>query len=140
MKSTDLTYLKRFATRELEPGHFDHRGHLWMAWLHLNHYDVDEASRRVCHGIRDLAAKFGAPEKFNHTLSEALMRIMAGRMSKGGANDFDAFLRANPDLVDDCISVVARHYSDELLKSQSARRGWVEPDRLPLHKLSERYQ
>jgi hypothetical protein len=134
MKPVDETYLERFAARDLGPEDFDHRGHLRMAWLHLVRYDVDEASRRVCSGIRDLAAKFDVPEKFNHTLSEALMRIMAGRMSRDGAEDFDAFLRANPDLVDDCIGVLALHYSDELLNSDSARGGWVEPDRLPLSK------
>lgn len=133
MQLTDDEYLERFAARELGPEHFDHRGHLWMAWLHLARYDVDEASQRVCDGIRDLATKFGVPEKFNHTLSEALMRIMAGRMYGEGAADFDAFLQANADLVDDCVGVLARHYSDELLNSDAARTGWVLPDRLPLN-------
>lgn len=137
MKPADETYLERFAARDLGPEDFDHRGHLWMAWLHLVRYDVDEASRRVCSGIRDLAAKFDVPEKFNHTLSEALMRIMAVRMRRCGTEDFDAFLHANPDLVDDCIGILARHYSGELLSSESARGGWVEPDRLPLNKLIE---
>ncbi len=133
MQLTDDEYLERFAARELGPESFDHRGHLWMAWLHLARYDVDEASQRVCDGIRDLATKFGVPEKFNHTLSEALMRIMAWRMQGGGKEDFDAFLQANADLVDDCIGVLARHYSDELLNSDAARTGWVLPDRLPLN-------
>lgn len=134
MQLTDDVYLEQFAARELGPEHFDHRGHLWMAWLHLTHYDLEEANRRVCDGIRELATKFGVPEKFNHTLSEALMRIMAGRMQGDGEMDFDSFLQSNPDLVDDCIGVLARHYSDELLNSDAARSGWVEPDRLPLNK------
>ncbi|MEJ2403004.1 MAG: hypothetical protein P8171_01745 [Candidatus Thiodiazotropha sp.] len=133
MKSIDENYLAKFAARELGPEHFDHRGHLWMAWQHLACYEVDEASRRVCQGIRELAVKFGVPEKFNHTLSEALMRIMAERMRGDSSNDFDAFLRANPDLDDDCIGVLARHYSDKRLNSESARSAWVEPDRLPLN-------
>ncbi len=132
MKLADDTYLERFAARDLAPEDFDHRGHLRMAWQHLIRYDVDEASRRVCHGIRELAAKFGEPQKFNHTLSEALMRIMAERMSRGRAMEFETFLSANTDLVDDCVGVLARHYSEGLLNSDSARAGWVEPDRLPL--------
>jgi hypothetical protein len=133
MQLNDDTYLEQFASRELGPEHFDHRGHLRMAWLHLARYDVDEASRRVCDGIRELAIKFGAPEKFNHTLSEALVRIMAGRMEGDGMKDFNAFLRANPGLVDDCLGVLAQHYSDERLQSTAARAGWVAPDRLPLN-------
>jgi len=133
MQLNDDAYLEQFAARELGPEHFDHRGHLHMAWLHLTRYDVDEASRRVCDGIRELAAKFGAPEKFNHTLSEALVRIMAKRMAGDGGNDFEAFLQANPELVDDCLGVLARHYSVEFLHSAAARTGWLAPDRLPLN-------
>ena len=80
MTLNDTDYLLQFERRELGPEHFDHVGHLRMAWLHLEHYAVDEAIARVCGGIRDLANKFGVPEKFNHTLSEALMRVMFSRM------------------------------------------------------------
>lgn len=131
MQSDETTYLKQFECLELGPEHFDHVGHLYMAWLHLKHYDLEEANTRVCNGIRRLADKFGVPEKFNHTLSEALMRIMAGRMHDRG-QDFDTFLRNNPDLVDDCRGVLARHYSDACLTSEAARAGWVEPDREPI--------
>jgi hypothetical protein len=60
------------------------------------------------------------------------MRIMAERMNRGRAMEFETFLSANQDLVDDCVGVLARHYSEGLLNSDSARAGWVEPDRLPL--------
>lgn len=122
----ESTYLSRFEHLELGPEHFDHVGHLYMAWLHLRNYDLEEACERVCTGIRGLADKFGVPEKFNHTLSEALMRIMATRMVKGEA--FEAFLQANPDLVDGCKGLLAHYYSDERLLSEQARVGWVEPD------------
>jgi hypothetical protein len=131
MQTDETRYLEQFEQLELGPEHFDHVGHLYMAWLHLKHYDLEEANARVCTGIRNLADKFGVPEKFNHTLSEALMRIMAGRMNDR-SDAFDAFLQANPDLVDDCRGVLARHYSDECLTSDRARAGWVEPDREPI--------
>lgn len=127
MSLDENTYLKRFEQLELGAEHFDHRGHLYMAWLHLKHYDLEEACERVCTGIRRLADKFGVPEKFNHTLSEALMRIMAVRLSED--DSFDDFLQANPDLVDDCRGVLARYYSDETMLSEQARSGWVLPDR-----------
>lgn len=130
MSLDESTYLKRFAQLELGPEHFDHIGHLYMAWLHLKHYDLEEASERVCSGIRGLADKFGVPEKFNHTLSEALMRIMAARLEK--EMTLDAFLHANPDLANDCKGLLARYYSDECLLSEKARVGWVKPDRKPI--------
>ncbi|MEJ2060472.1 MAG: hypothetical protein P8Y64_08295 [Gammaproteobacteria bacterium] len=132
MPHDDETYLARFQARDLGPEYFDHKGHLYMAWLHLNHYDLEEANTRVCEGIHDLADKFGAPEKFNHTLSEALMRIMAKRIHGDMSHNFEAFLAANPDLVTDARGVLARHFSEERLTSPEARAAWVEPDREPI--------
>ncbi|GGB86649.1 hypothetical protein GCM10011352_10680 [Marinobacterium zhoushanense] len=125
----DKTYLELFASRALGPEHFDHRGHLRLAWLHLVHFTEEEARQRVCSGIRELATRFGAPEKFNHTLTEALMRIIELRMRGQVIRSFDAFLRENPDLLNDAKSLLDRHYSAELLNSDRARTNWVEPDR-----------
>jgi hypothetical protein len=47
MKSIDENYLAKFAARELGPEHFDHRGHLWMAWQHLACYEVQEFLRSL---------------------------------------------------------------------------------------------
>ena len=129
MPLDDDTYLDHFERRALGPEHFDHLGHLRMAWLHLNRYGLEEGNRRVCEGIRQLAAQFGAPQKYHRTLSEALMRIMARRMCDAGTQDFDGFLAANRDLVTDALAVLARHYSGERLHSPQARAAWVEPDR-----------
>ena len=126
----DRTYLERFASLDLEPEHFDHRGHLFIAWLHLIHYDEDEAVQRVCEGLRGLASKFGAQGKYHQTLTEALVRIMARRMRSG--EGFEAFLEANPDLLKDCQSTLSHYYSDERLHSETARVGWVAPDRQTL--------
>ncbi len=131
MHLDDDACLRRFDALTLDPEHFDHRGHLRVAWLQLRRHGTDEACRRVCTGIRALATRFGAPEKFNHTLSEALVRIMATRLKEH--EDFDAFLQANPDLVSDCLGVLGHYYSDERLFSRAARKGWVAPDRARLN-------
>ena len=128
----DDAYLEHFKSRDLGPEYFDHRGHLYMAWLHIAHLGLKQASVCVCEGIRDLANKFDAPEKFNYTLSAALMQIIAGRMVGEASNCFDSFLAMNPDLVNDARGVIARHFSDELLDSDIARESWVEPDLEPI--------
>jgi hypothetical protein len=133
MQLDDSTFLRRFASRDLGQEHFDHRGHLRMAWLHLVHFGLDEANRRVCEGIRDLAIKFEAPEKYSHTLTEALMRIMSARLTDETCGDFERFLKSNRDLVDDAEGVLARHYSRQRLTSAEARAGWLEPDLMPIH-------
>lgn len=126
------TFLARFETRDLGPEFFDHLGHLYMAWVHLRRYGLEEANRRVCDGIRDLAAKFDAPEKYSHTLTEALMRIISLRMDRAGKQDFETFLETNPDLVEDAQGVLARYYSAPHLNSAEARSSWVEPDLSPI--------
>ncbi len=132
MQLDERTFLERFEARDLSPAAFDHRGHLWMAWTHLRHFPLDDAIGRVCVGIRELASRFGAPDKFNWTLTEALMRIMAARLRAQPEQDFDRFLERNPDLVDDARGVLAHHYSAERLDADAARRAWVAPDLAPI--------
>ena len=132
MQLDDDSFLNRFETRDLGPEHFDHRGHLRMAWLHLDRYGLEEANARVCQGIRDLAIKFNAPEKFSHTLTEASMRIIAARMHGGKTKPFEQFLQHNRDLVADARGVLARHYSAACLDSPTARAAWIEPDLEPI--------
>lgn len=124
-------YLHRFERRELGPEHFDHAGHLLMAWVHLRHYGAQEATRRVCDGVRELASAFGAPEKYSHTLTVAFMRIISQRTQEQPSDSFEGFLAANPDLVQDAQSLLLRHYSRDRLNSDQARHGWLEPDLEP---------
>jgi hypothetical protein len=128
-------YLKRFELGELGPEHFDHRGHLLMAWIHLCHYGQNEATARVCRGVKELAAKFGAPEKYNHTLTIAFMLIIKQRMFGEAVGDFHHFLVANPDLVQDARAVVLQHYSRERLDSPKARSEWLVPDLKPFDQM-----
>jgi hypothetical protein len=128
VNTNERTYLRQFEQRTLGPESFDHRGHLYMAWAHLCVYEFDDANTRVCEGVRELATKFGASDKFNWTLTEALMRIMSGRMRDCPECSFDEFLEMNPDLLDDANGLLLRHYSEEVLGSPEARKMWVEPD------------
>jgi hypothetical protein len=134
MPQDENDYLKRFERRTLGPEHFDHLGHLKMAWIHLRYYDRAEATRRVCEGVEELATAFGAPEKYSHTLTEALMRIIAQRMQGEAARDFERFLQLNRDLVEDAQQVVLRHYSRQRLEDPLARLQWVEPDLAPIER------
>lgn len=130
-KLSDEDFLRRFLACRLEPAEFDHRGHLRAAWLALRHHPVDEAVEHACAGIARLAAKFGAHGKYNRTMSEALVRLMA---HDGAADEasLDGFLVAHPAFVHDISGLLARHYSDERLRSPPARAAFLPPDRAPL--------
>lgn len=116
----------------LPPSSFDHRGHLRLAWILLQRSPLPEAVARACEGIRAYAAHLGATQKFHHTLTEALMRLMHARRAADPALGWEAFLAENEELVRDARGLIRRHYSDELLASDAARTAFVSPDREPL--------
>ena len=129
---SDSEFLAGFEACELPPVAFNHVGHLRVAWICLHRFGREEAERRVCTGIARFAAKLGVPQKYNHTLTVALVRLMA----QGGATDatgsFSSFLASNRALVDDAKGVLARHYSSPLLESPAAKGAFVAPDLSPL--------
>jgi hypothetical protein len=131
MAITGEKFLEQFESQTLKPELFDHYGHLRLAWLYLNKYPLKIAVEKVTGGISTYASSLGATDKFQHTLTEAIVRIMANRLNCGNDDSFEAFLVTNRDLVDDIYSVVRLHYSDERLNSDLARSSFVDPDLIP---------
>ena len=131
MTITDEKFLAQFESQTLNPELFDHYGHLRLAWLYLNKYPLETAIDKVTNGIATYASSLGATDKFQHTLTEAIVRIMANRLNCSNEDSLKAFLVTNQDLVDDICSVVKLHYSDERLNSDAARTSFVAPDLLP---------
>lgn len=130
--SDDHAFLTRFERCQLDPAEFNHQSHLRIAWIYLNRYDLTAANTRICQGIQRFAGHVGATEKFHHTLTEALVRIVAHRLKQGSTSDFDDFLATNSDLLIDARGVLARYYSEAVLNSEQARHHWVEPDRIAI--------
>ena len=129
---SDEEFLRQFERLELDPDLFDHRGHLRLAWLYLQRLPLDEAIERTTRGIRAYANSLGAPGKFRHTMTEAIVRIMAKRVETGRAETLEEFLADNPELLTDLPRVLARHYSPGRLDSEAARHRFLSPDRAPL--------
>jgi len=127
---SDDQFLAAFLDCSMPPAGFDHLGHVRATWLLLQRRPLHDAIEDTCNGIARLAAHLGVPGKYNRTLSEALVILMA---HGGGATlAWPDFLAANGQLMDDARGLLARHYSDERLNSPAARKRFVPPDRLPL--------
>ncbi len=124
----DETFLAYFENCTLDPECFDHLGHIRLAWLYLNHYDLDTAIQRTCTGIKAYAESLGATRKFHYTLTDAMVRIMAMRIEASDSGSLQQFLDKNPDLVEDAPGVISRYFSEEQLEQEAARCGRVEPD------------
>lgn len=127
----DKAFLEQFENLTLDSIHFSHTGHLRCAWLYLSSNDLDTALRLICSGIKAYAESLGSTTKFNLTLTDAFVRIMAKRMKQTEAPDWQSFLDHNDDLVSDALSVLSEHFSKELLFSETARTSLVKPDHRP---------
>jgi len=124
----DREFLNQFEAHTLDPSYFGHQGHLRLAWLYLNSYPLETAISKVTTGISSYAESLGATDKFQHTLTEAIVRIMAIRLEPDTPVSLELFLARNNDLVENIWGVVGRYYSQETLNSELAKAQFVEPD------------
>lgn len=125
---SDKEFIQQFEQQTLSPEEFDHKGHLRIAWLYLSRDELMNAVERVCGGIKAYAESLGATDKFHHTLTEAIVRLMAVRMGSESEESFEDFLKVNSDLVNNLPQVLAKHYSQSVLDSQPAKKEYVVPD------------
>jgi len=126
----DEEFLRAFEERRLQPGTFHHADHLRLAWLCVNHYGERVAENYLLEGIRTMAQKAGAPEKFLYTTTVAWTRLVAEAIRNDSvACSFEGWIERHPGLLD--RQLLLKHYSKERLDSAEARGGWLEPDLLP---------
>jgi len=100
-----------------------------MAFEMLARHDFAETVLHYSRALRALTARAGKPEAFHQTVTIAFLALIAERMARGQADDFAAFVRANPDLLEK--SVLGRWYGPEPLASEAARRTFLLPDLAP---------
>jgi hypothetical protein len=113
------------------PGPFGHREHLCLTWLVLERESsVDAAAERVSATIRRLAEAHGRPQRYNRTLSEAWVRIVAHCRAASPGEPFHGMVARYPWLLDKRL--LRRHYSSRVLASPQARREWISPDLEPI--------
>jgi hypothetical protein len=123
MHARDLETLEEIIARR---GGFSHREHLELVWNYLGRYPVDAASQAVAGAIRHVARLHGASDKFHDTMTQSWVRLVAFHRASSQATTFEGFLADNPGLLD--RSLLERHYTRDLLFSDDARSGWIEPD------------
>jgi hypothetical protein len=131
VSAADQEFLCRFERAEFVGHEFGHRQHVRMAWLYTRLYGPAEAEERATHGLLNLVRQHGVPQKYNDTLTRAWVRVVAHHLAQGApTRDFDVFIAGFPALSRG--DLMLRHYSAEVLWSDEARVGWVEPDITPL--------
>ena len=115
-----------FEAGDIRPGGFNHAAHVIVAYQLLTRYEFLEAVSRYTRGIRELASRAGAPEKFNITITLAFLSLIAERMADAPSSDAEAFVRDNSDLM--TIDVLRGRYSNTRLNKSLARSVFLMPD------------
>jgi hypothetical protein len=108
---------------------FGHREHVHLTWLAVRRHGVPAAIDLVSKGIQRTARYAGAPQKYHATISRAWVELVGYHATEHGTDDFAAFAKDNPALLDKRL--LTRFYHPATLAGYQAKTGWVEPDVTP---------
>jgi len=134
---SDETFLSQFEEKSLDPKYFSHLGHIKLAWIYLNKYEYSIAVDKTCVGVNAYAASLGAKDKFNMTMTVAMMEIMFNRINRLHDKSWQKFMTNNTDLIENSLAILFKYYSKEQLFSNAAKMTVLEPDLRPIESASE---
>ncbi|MDQ3070008.1 MAG: hypothetical protein M3R55_09805 [Acidobacteriota bacterium] len=117
--------VEAFLAGRVDPAAFDHASHVAVAWAILGRSARDAAALQVADGLRRITLRAGKPERYHETITQAFVRIIAARRRPG--EPWGAFAARNPDLFQS--GLLERYYDRDVLTSDEARLGWLEPRR-----------
>jgi len=131
---SDAALLEAFESQAIPCSRWHHKEHLRVAYLLLERGSLEEALGRMRTGLIALNGRHGVPESldrgYHETLTQLWLRVLHGLRGTWGAGaGFEAFLERYPFLLDRLLSRI--YYSRERLRSERAKREFVEPDLAP---------
>ena len=132
ISTEDRDFLRQFESFSFEPGTFDHRSHVRLAYIYLCDHDVDTAHRKVRHALCGYLSHHDVdPSKYHETITQAwILAVRHFMVHTPCASSASEFIAANPALLDS--SIMLTHYSKNVISSDKARETFVEPDRDPI--------
>ena len=126
----DDQFIAGFEACTLPASEFHHEQHVRMAWLYLRRHSLLDTLARFSEGLRRFATANGKPNLYHETITWAFVFLIHRRMQDQiQEQSWPQFVEANPDLLDWQDSILKAYYRDETLKSETARRTFVFPDR-----------
>ena len=101
-----------------------------MAFEYLGRYPALEALARFSDALRRFAAAQGKPNLYHETITWAYVLIIRQRMAQSAKpQEWDEFAQNNPDLFVWKKGILSRYYSEDVLKSDLARKVFIFPDK-----------
>ena len=136
---TDEQLIARFEDCTLSGKEFHHRDHIKVVWLYLRGNSVLETLGRFSAGLKRFAAANGKPNLYHETITWAYVFLIHERMERNeGKQSWPEFVEANTDLFDWQDNILKCYYQDDTLRSETARRTFVFPDKLSRSRLAEK--
>lgn len=128
LSSEDQEFRKQFETCVTALSDFNHRAHVRMAYIYLCENEPNAACQKMRGSLQTFLTYYGVdPSKFHETMTRAwILAVRHFMVNALPATSADNFISSNPRLLDG--KVVSTHYSEEVLFSEEARLGFVEPD------------
>ena len=130
MPASDAELLDAFVSTALPADQFHHEQHVRVAWLFVRHHGMPRALAEFSEAIKRFAIAKGAHGLYHETITWAFLLIIAERLARTPAHDWDTFAADHADLLLWKPSVLDRYYSKDLLASALARTTFVMPDLL----------
>jgi hypothetical protein len=132
----DDAFVTEFESCRFPNAQFRHADHIRLAWIYLRRYDYQAAEDKMRRSIQGFARHLGAEQKFHETITVFWMRLVnaALQLTSNFAN-FPDFASAHAWLLNK--ELIFEFYSRELVLSDIARCGWVEPDIKPAPRESD---
>ncbi len=128
---SDDEFLAGFEKCTISGADFHHAEHVRMAFLYLSRYPVLEAMERCSAGLTRFAAANGKPERYNETITWALLLLIRERMARGGvALSWEEFAGGNADFLSWENNILKKYYREETLSSELAKGCFLFPDRI----------
>jgi hypothetical protein len=128
MSPDDRRFSEDFAAGRIEPGAFDHRAHIRLAYTFIAEHDTETALTLMRDALQAFIRHHNVPAaKYHETLTRAWILAVRHFMARSPAAASAAeFIAANPPMLD--AKIMLTHYSAEVLFSPEARARFVEPD------------
>ena len=129
---SDAEFVRQLTSLKLPIEVFHHYDHVRLAWIYVREDEIGAATERMVRTLQALGLHYrGHLKNYHDTVTRAFMRLVSAhiRMTPEIGN-FDDFAAAHPMLLDK--NALHAFYSPQLLDSQPARAGWIEPDIRPL--------
>ena len=127
----DDTFEKQFEDCSFPPNLFSHEAHLRLAYIHIQKYGLDQAIENLCAQIKRYDQFHDKGTKFHVTITVASAKIVHHFIKKHKPESFHKLKKLVPDLAEDLMGLIKKHYSSNILETEESKGQYIKPNLSP---------